>query len=423
MRVELGERGYDIRIGPRLLGDEASYRLLRSRVLRIVTDEHVAPLYLEPLLKALGVGPEEALVLPAGEQQKTWANAERVLDWLLAARLPRDGVLVALGGGVIGDLAGFCAALYQRGIDFVQIPTTLLAQVDSSVGGKTGVNHARGKNMIGAFHQPRAVIADTDTLRSLPPRELAAGIAEVIKCGMLGDSSLFARLERDLEHLLALDAEALADAIEAEVADIGLGGDEGHRYAVAHLALSQLGIDDHGEFIGRAEAGGALHRADHHRLRIGGQLVKDGACGHGVINLTDRLRKAGMRPQPLDLVKGQFRTGGDDQIVVGQGFAGRQLQGIIRRIDARGAFRVKNDALLLEDGTQIDLDCLALAPAHRHPRIGWYELIGMAFVDDDDLGLVADGFPDLEGGDGAAKPRAQNDDAWCLAGSHGTLSS
>ena len=214
MRVELGERGYDIRIGPRLLGDEASYRLLRSRVLRIVTDEHVAPLYLEPLLKALGVGPEEALVLPAGEQQKTWANAERVLDWLLAARLPRDGVLVALGGGVIGDLAGFCAALYQRGIDFVQIPTTLLAQVDSSVGGKTGVNHARGKNMIGAFHQPRAVIADTDTLRSLPPRELAAGIAEVIKCGMLGDSSLFARLERDLEHLLALDAEALADAIE-----------------------------------------------------------------------------------------------------------------------------------------------------------------------------------------------------------------
>ena len=182
--------------------------------MRVVTDANVAALYLEPLLKALGLSPEQALVLPAGELQKTWANAESVLDWLLRARLPRDGVLVALGGGVIGDLAGFCAALYQRGIDFVQIPTTLLAQVDSSVGGKTGVNHARGKNMIGAFHQPRAVIADTDTLRSLPPRELAAGVAEVIKCGLLGDAALFARLERDLEPLLALDAEVLADAIE-----------------------------------------------------------------------------------------------------------------------------------------------------------------------------------------------------------------
>jgi 3-dehydroquinate synthase len=214
LRVELGERGYAIRIGPKLLADPASYALLRSRVVRIVTDANVAALYLEPVLKALGLTPAEALVLPPGELQKSWANAEMVFDWLLAARLPRDGVLVALGGGVIGDLAGFCAALYQRGIEFVQIPTTLLAQVDSSVGGKTAVNHARGKNMIGAFHQPRAVIADTDTLRSLPPRELAAGLAEVIKSGLLGDASLFARLERDLDRLLALDATALADAIE-----------------------------------------------------------------------------------------------------------------------------------------------------------------------------------------------------------------
>jgi 3-dehydroquinate synthase len=214
LRVELSERAYDIRIGPGLLTDAASYKLLRSRVVRVVTDANVAALYLDPLLEALGLSRAEALVLPAGELQKSWANAEQVLDWLLEARLPRDGALVALGGGVIGDLAGFCAALYQRGIDFVQIPTTLLAQVDSSVGGKTAVNHARGKNMIGAFHQPRAVIADTDTLRSLPPRELAAGLAEVIKSGLLGDASLFARLERDLERLLALDAAALADAIE-----------------------------------------------------------------------------------------------------------------------------------------------------------------------------------------------------------------
>ncbi len=183
-------------------------------MVRVVTDANVAARYLDPLLEALGLSRAEALVLPAGELQKSWANAERVLDWLLEARLPRDGALIALGGGVIGDLAGFCAALYQRGIDFVQIPTTLLAQVDSSVGGKTAVNHARGKNMIGAFHQPRAVIADTDTLRSLPSRELAAGLAEVIKSGLLGDASLFARLERDIERLLALDPAVLAAAIE-----------------------------------------------------------------------------------------------------------------------------------------------------------------------------------------------------------------
>ena len=214
LAVELGERSYTIRIGPALLTDPASYKLLRSRLVRVVTDANVAALYLDTVLNALGLSRAEALVLPAGEAQKTWANAEKVLDWLLQARLPRDAVVVALGGGVIGDLAGFCAALYQRGIDCVQIPTTLLAQVDSSVGGKTGVNHARGKNMIGAFHQPQAVIADTDTLRSLPPRELAAGLAEVIKSGLLGDAPLFARLERDLDRLLALDAETLAEVIE-----------------------------------------------------------------------------------------------------------------------------------------------------------------------------------------------------------------
>jgi 3-dehydroquinate synthase len=212
--VELGERSYVIRIGPGLLGDPASYKLLRSRLVRVVTDANVAALYLDTVLNALGLSRAEALVLPAGETQKTWASAEQVLDWLLQARLPRDGVVVALGGGVIGDLAGFCAALYQRGVDFVQIPTTLLAQVDSSVGGKTGVNHARGKNMIGAFHQPQAVVADTDTLRTLPPRELAAGLAEVIKSGLLGDAPLFTRLERDLDRLLALDAETLTEVIE-----------------------------------------------------------------------------------------------------------------------------------------------------------------------------------------------------------------
>jgi 3-dehydroquinate synthase len=214
LRVELGERSYSIRIGARALADPASFQALRGRPLRVLTDANVAALYLEPLLRTLGLTAAEVFVLQPGEAQKTWANAERVLDWLLAARLPRDGVLLALGGGVVGDLGGFCAAVYQRGIDLVQAPTTLLAQVDSSVGGKTAVNHARGKNMIGAFHQPRLVVADTEVLRTLPPRELAAGLAEVIKCGLLGDAPLFARLERDIERLLALDPEAVAEAVE-----------------------------------------------------------------------------------------------------------------------------------------------------------------------------------------------------------------
>ncbi len=141
----------------------------------------------------------------AGESQKSWDSAAEILGWLLQTRLPRDGCLVALGGGVVGDLVGFCAAIYQRGVDFVQVPTTLLSQVDSSVGGKTGINHALGKNMIGAFHQPQLVLADTDTLRTLPKRELLAGLAEVIKYGMLGDVAFLGWIETHLDQLLALD--------------------------------------------------------------------------------------------------------------------------------------------------------------------------------------------------------------------------
>ncbi|WP_293390738.1 3-dehydroquinate synthase [Nevskia sp.] len=214
LSVELGERSYPLAIGAGLLADPESYAELRGKTLRIVTDANVAARYLDPVLDALGLTREHAFVLPAGELQKTWANSEQVLDWLLASRIARDGVLIALGGGVIGDLTGFVASIYQRGIAFVQMPTTLLSQVDSSVGGKTGVNHARGKNLIGAFHQPIAVFADTDTLNTLPPRELSAGLAEVIKCGMLGDAALFARLERDLDAILALDPNAVAEAVE-----------------------------------------------------------------------------------------------------------------------------------------------------------------------------------------------------------------
>lgn len=213
LTVELADRSYPIRIGKGLLADPAQYAEIEGRRLKLVTDENVARHYLADVLKALNLKEEDALVLPTGEEQKSWANAENVLDWLLASRLNRDGCLIALGGGVIGDMAGFAAAIYQRGIDFVQIPTTLLAQVDSSVGGKTGINHPRGKNMIGAFHQPQLVVADLGTLSTLPQRELLAGIAEVIKYGMLADSDFFKWQEQHLESLLALDTDALSKAI------------------------------------------------------------------------------------------------------------------------------------------------------------------------------------------------------------------
>lgn len=214
LRIALGDRSYPIRLGSGLLGRAASFPEAAGRPLRLITDRNVARRYLPQVRAALGLDRGDCLVLPAGEDVKSLATASRVLDWLLAGRLPRDGLIVALGGGVMGDLAGFVASIYQRGVDFIQVPTTLLAQVDSSVGGKTGVNHPRGKNLIGAFHQPRAVVADADTLRTLPPRELAAGLAEVIKYGMLGDARFFGWLERAMPQLLALDPATVARAVE-----------------------------------------------------------------------------------------------------------------------------------------------------------------------------------------------------------------
>lgn len=213
LSIELGTRGYPIRIGHGLLGNPRAFAEAHHRACRLVTDRNVAAHYLEPVCKALALEPGHCLVLPAGEAQKTLDNAGRVLDWLLESRLPRDGVVIALGGGVIGDLAGFAAAICQRGVDLLQLPTTLLAQVDSSVGGKTGVNHARGKNLIGAFHQPRAVITDLDTLKTLPRRELLAGVAEIIKYGLLGDADFFRQLESSLDALLGLDPATAAATV------------------------------------------------------------------------------------------------------------------------------------------------------------------------------------------------------------------
>jgi 3-dehydroquinate synthase len=212
--VELGERSYPIVIGSGLLGggfDLSAY--VGGPDCLVVTNETVEPLYLEALAANLTGKQLRAISLPDGEAYKTLETVEDILDTLIEGGASRDTTVVALGGGVVGDIAGFAAACYMRGVDFIQVPTTLLAQVDSSVGGKTGVNHASGKNLIGAFHQPRAVLIDTDTLRTLPDRELKAGLAEVIKYGAIVDADFFAWLEANLEALLARDTEALAAAI------------------------------------------------------------------------------------------------------------------------------------------------------------------------------------------------------------------
>jgi 3-dehydroquinate synthase len=214
--VALGERSYPIHVGAGILsraGDLLAQ--LGSRRAVVVTNATVAAHWLAPLrtsISGAGVGVDVVLV-PDGEAHKTMATLNDVLTRLLELRAERSTVLVALGGGVVGDLAGFAAAVYQRGMPFVQVPTTLLAQVDSSVGGKTAVNHPLGKNMIGAFWQPRAVLADTACLRTLPDRELSAGLAEIVKAAAIRDAAFFARLERSMDAMLARDDEALAAAI------------------------------------------------------------------------------------------------------------------------------------------------------------------------------------------------------------------
>ncbi len=215
LRVALEERAYPIHIGAGLLDRAALYRPhLAGDSAAIVTNDIVAPLYLSKVKHALDGARLTEIVVPDGERAKTWQTLERIFDALLAARCGRDTLLVALGGGVVGDVAGFAAAVYQRGMPLLQVPTTLLAQVDSSVGGKTAINHARGKNMIGAFHQPRAVISDISTLDTLPDRELRAGLAEVIKHAFALDADFVAWLEVKMELLLARDREALGHAVK-----------------------------------------------------------------------------------------------------------------------------------------------------------------------------------------------------------------
>lgn len=271
IRVDLSATGnaasYDIYVGAGLLaraGDYIASLLARPKV-AIVTDETVAGLHLDALKASLGQNgiTVSSLSLPAGEGSKSFAMLEKLTDWLLAEKIERDDIIIALGGGVIGDLTGFAAAILRRGVSFVQIPTTLLAQVDSSVGGKTAINAASGKNLIGAFHQPRLVLADTDVLNTLPQRDFLAGYAEVIKYAALGDADFFDWLESNLDGLLARDTallqEAVARSCSAKAAIVAADEKEkgqrallnlGHTFGHAYEALTGYGQDLlHGEGV------------------------------------------------------------------------------------------------------------------------------------------------------------------------------
>lgn len=220
LEVDLGERSYPIFIGTNLLANAELYRpYIRGKQVLIVTNETVAPLYLETVKSALASYQVDQVILPDGEEYKNLTTLNLIYDTLLSKQHNRTTTLIALGGGVVGDMCGYAAASYQRGVNFIQVPTTLLSQVDSSVGGKTGVNHALGKNMIGAFHQPQAVIADTATLNTLPSNELAAGIAEVVKYGLIYDSEFYQWLTDNMADLVAKQPSALAYAIKRSCQD------------------------------------------------------------------------------------------------------------------------------------------------------------------------------------------------------------
>ena len=263
IEVALGDRSYPIHIGPGLLDDvELLRQQIPSQQLLIVTDTTVAPLFLQRIRDTFQDRQVAVATLPDGEQEKSLRQFENLIDMLIAGRFHRDAAAVALGGGVIGDLTGFAAATYQRGIDFVQLPTTLLAQVDSSVGGKTAVNHPAAKNMVGAFHQPKTVIIDTLTLETLPERQLRAGLAEVIKYGLIMDADFFRWLEHNIEALLARDSDALTEAIAtsclakarvvaADERELGQRAllNLGHTFGHAIEALAGYGEVLHGEAV------------------------------------------------------------------------------------------------------------------------------------------------------------------------------
>lgn len=290
VRVELGNRGYDIVIGPNLIGQtgELLAGVLRTPRVVVVTDQTVADLYLEPTTRTLAESGIDAasFVLPPGEHTKTLDHFGRLLDDILGARVTRDTTIVALGGGVIGDLAGFAAAVALRGLDFVQIPTTLLAQVDSSVGGKTGINARYGKNLIGAFHQPRLVVADTQVLDSLPRRELLAGYAEVVKYGLIDDPDFFEWLETNGTALLG-DGDAAATTAARQ-----------HAIATCCRAKARVVADDERETGRRAllNLGHTFGHALEAEVGFGDALLHGEAVAIGTLMAFDLSVRLGLCP-------------------------------------------------------------------------------------------------------------------------------
>lgn len=305
LKLDLGERSYPIYIGSELIGEtDLLTRHIQGQSAVIVSNDRVAPLYMEAVEQSLDAGGirYDRIVLDDGEQYKTLDSVNLIIDLLLAQRHDRRSTVIALGGGVIGDIGGFAASIYQRGVNLIQMPTTLLSQVDSSVGGKTGVNHPLGKNMIGAFYQPQCVIADIDSFDTLPARELSAGLAEVIKYGLIYDADFFGWLEANIDGLLSLDQDLLAQAVlvsceikarvvEQDEREYGLRAilNLGHTFGHAIETVMGYGNWLHGEAV----AAGMVMAID---LSIREGLIDESVRERSV----DLLRRAGLPVSPPD---------------------------------------------------------------------------------------------------------------------------
>ena len=305
LNVDLGDRSYPIYIGTGLLAEsDLLTRHIQGKSALIVSNSTVAPLYLNPVERSLDAAAvrHDKIILDDGEQYKTLDSVNRIIDVLLRQRHDRRSTVIALGGGVIGDIGGFAASIYQRGVNFIQMPTTLLSQVDSSVGGKTGVNHALGKNMIGAFYQPQCVLADIDSLNTLPARELSAGLAEVIKYGLIYDADFFAWLEANIDGLVRVDPDLLAQAVlvSCEIKARVVEQDEresgirailnlGHTFGHAIETVMGYGNWLHGEAV----AAGMMMAID---LSIREGLIDESIRQRSA----DLLRRAGLPVEPPD---------------------------------------------------------------------------------------------------------------------------
>ena len=361
VRIDLGDRSYDIAVGTGLLGDPAAFEVARAgSPALIVTNTAVGPLYADTLARMLARRHSTVarLDLPDGEQFKTWDSLNLIFDALLSGGFDRKTTLYALGGGVVGDMTGFAAACYMRGVPFVQVPTTLLAQVDSSVGGKTAINHPLGKNMIGAFYQPLAVVCDLDVLKTLPPRELSAGLAEVIKYGPIHDMAFLDWIEANIDALRALDAGALAQAVKRSCqikADV-VGQDEresglrailnfGHTFGHAIEAGMGYGAWLHGEAVGA----GMVMAAELSR-ELGGV---DAAF---VERLTHLIRRAGL-PTRGAVIDADDNAGRYLQLMrVDKKAAGGEIRFVVIDGPGRAVVRAAPDALVRQ---VIDRCCAA----------------------------------------------------------------